>query len=225
MARAQNTATDVADHLRRRISTGELESGTPLRQEALAEALGVSRMPVRDALQKLLAEGLVVVHPNRGSFVASMTAEECAEVFDLREMIEVDALRRAVPRHTDSSRRKLQFIQAELEHAEDTQRWIEGDREFHELLYAPCDRPRTLEIIQMLRDAVQRFYVTQIRHSDHRQGWKKEHRLILKAVAKGDTSSASAALRQHIRETERVVQSRLNELKTKGRQRNVNVSG
>ncbi len=225
MTTDQNAAAGVADRLRRQISIGELAPGTPLRQEALAEELGVSRMPVRDALQKLLAEGLVILHPNRGTFVASLTEEQCAEIFDLRAMIEVDALRRAVPKHTDASRRRLRFIQAELEQTEDTHQWADGDREFHDFLYAPCGRPRTIKIIQMLREAVQRFYLAEMRHSDHSQGWKKEHRLILKAIDRSDVDAACAALRTHLRETERVVRFRLGELKTTEKPGNVRVSG
>jgi DNA-binding GntR family transcriptional regulator len=101
-------------------------------------------MPVRDALQKLLAEGLVILEPNRGTFVGSLTDEQCAEIFDPRAILEPDAQRRAVPKHTGSR-------------AEQTHQWARGDREFHELLCALCDRPRTLEIIQTLRDAVQRL--------------------------------------------------------------------
>ena len=110
-----NTASRIAERLRQQISSGERVPGTPLRQEALAKELGVSGMPVRDALQQLLAEGLVTLHPHRGMYISSLTAEECAELFDLRTTLESDALRRAMSKHTEASLRKLRFIQAELE--------------------------------------------------------------------------------------------------------------
>jgi DNA-binding GntR family transcriptional regulator len=211
-----NTSSRIAEQLRQEITSGERAPGTPLRQEVLAKELGVSRMPVRDALQKLLAEGLVILQPHRGTYISSLTPAECAELFDLRMMLECDALRRAMNNHTAASRRKLRFVQAELELAKDTRGWVDGDREFHELLYAPCARPRTLEIIRTLRDSVQRFYMGAMNHSDHRKGWKHEHRLILKATDRNDADAACAALETHLRETERVVQSRLKQLDYKG---------
>jgi DNA-binding GntR family transcriptional regulator len=214
----RSTSSRIAEQLRRQISSGERPPGTPLRQEALAMELGVSRMPVRDALQKLLAEGLVILHPHRGMYISSLTPEECAELFDLRTMLESDALRRAISKHTAASRRKLRFVQAELELAKDTRAWVDADREFHDLLYAPCARPRTLEIIRTLRDSVQRFYMGAMDHSDHRKGWKSEHRLILKAIDGNDADAACAALETHLRETERVVQSRLKQLNSQGEQ-------
>jgi DNA-binding GntR family transcriptional regulator len=212
----RNTSSRIAEQLRQEISSGERVPGTPLRQETLAKELGVSRMPVRDALQKLLSEGLVILHPHRGMYISSLTAEECAELFDLRMMLECDVLRRAMNKHTAASRRKLRFVQAELELAKDTRAWVDGDGEFHELLYAPCARPRTLEIIRTLRDSVQRFYLGAMDHSDHRKGWKNEHRLILKATDRNDADAACAALETHLRETERVVQSRLKQVNSQG---------
>jgi DNA-binding GntR family transcriptional regulator len=213
-----NTSSRIAKQLRQQISSGERVPGTPLRQETLAKELGVSRMPVRDALQKLLAEGLVILHPHRGMYISSLTPEECAELFDLRMMLECDALRRAMNNQTAASRRKLHFVQAELELAKDKRAWVNGDREFHELLYAPCARPRTLEIIRTLRDSVQRFYVGAMDHSDHRKGWRNEHRLILKAIERNDADAACTALATHLRETEHIVQARLKQLHCPGEQ-------
>jgi len=213
-----DTSSKIAEQLRREISSGERIPGAPLRQEILAKQLHVSRMPVRDALQKLLAEGLVTLHPHRGMYVASLTADECAELFDLRTMIECDAFRRAINNHTDASRRKLRFVQTELELARDTRGWVAGDREFHDLLYSPCDRQRTLKIIGTLRDSVQRLYMREMDHSDHRQGWKNEHRRILDALDRNDADTACAALQTHLRATERVVQMRLRELNSQGEQ-------
>jgi DNA-binding GntR family transcriptional regulator len=133
--------------------------------------------------------------------------------------------RRAVPKHTDSSRRKLRFIQAELELAEETGQWADRDQEFHQSLYARCDRPRTLEMIVTLRDAVQRFYRAEMRHADHQLGWKREHRRILKAVEENDVDAACAALGAHLRETERVVQSRLIQLGKRKKPKDEEISG
>jgi DNA-binding GntR family transcriptional regulator len=140
-------------------------------------------------------------------------------------MLELDSLRRAVRKHTGSSIRKLRFMHTQLELAEETHQWAHGDREFHELLYAPCGRARTLEIIKTLRDAVQRFYLAEMRHSDHRQGWKRDPQRIIRAVEGSDIEAACAALGTHLRETERVVKTRLRQLENREILRDVKASG
>src|SRR5580693_1173264 len=111
MGRLSATSYAIAEQLRADIVCGVREAGAPLRQELVASELGVSRMPVRDALNQLQAEGLVELIPNRGAFVASMTLEECAEVFELRALLECNALSHAISGHTDKSIRRLQQIQ------------------------------------------------------------------------------------------------------------------
>jgi DNA-binding GntR family transcriptional regulator len=204
-SRPATTADRIAERLRAEIIGGRLHPGAALRQEALAEELGVSRMPIRDALNQLQAEGLVALLPNRGAFVASLSLEECAELFDLRVMLECDAAERAVPRHTQSSILRLRHAQAELEAADDRDSWAAIDRRFHELLYEPCGRPRTLAIIAELRNRVERFYLATLTPESHRSGWKLEHRDILKSVSAGNAQAVREALRKHLRETQQVV--------------------
>ncbi|HEV2442743.1 MAG TPA: GntR family transcriptional regulator [Steroidobacteraceae bacterium] len=208
-ARATTTSDIVAESLRKEIAGGWLRPGSPLRQEAIADRLGVSRMPVRDALSQLHAEGLVDLLPNRGAFVSSMSAEECVELFDLRVMLECDALERAVAHHTDSSLRELRYIQGELEVATDRESWAAGDRRFHTNLYQPCGRPRTLRIIAELRNRVERFYLAALSPDDRRSAWRGEHRDILSAVGERDAAAACGALRRHLRETQAVVLAKI----------------
>jgi DNA-binding GntR family transcriptional regulator len=205
MGRASATSYAIAEQLRADIIRGVREPGSPLRQELVASELGVSRMPVRDALNQLQSEGLVELIPNRGAFVASMTAEECAEVFELRAILECSALSYAIAQHTDKSIRRLQQIQQELELEDDPAAWAQGDRQFHEALYEPCQRQRTLRIIEVLRNVVERFYLAKLSHDAHRVGWKREHRAILKAVAARDTDEACHQLCAHLCETQKVV--------------------
>jgi DNA-binding GntR family transcriptional regulator len=199
------TSHAIAAQLREQIAGGSRKPGEPLRQEMIAADLGVSRMPVRDALNQLHAEGLVDLMPNRGAFVASMSAKECVEIFDLRVLLECDALTHAVPCHTEKSLRRLQQIQRDLELEDDTCLWADGDRHFHSALYEPCERKRTLQIIDSLRNAVERFYLANLQHDDHRRGWKKEHRDILKATMDGNAKLACEKLRAHLRATQKVV--------------------
>src|SRR5829696_1672199 len=105
--RGSTTPDLIADSLREDILRGTIPPGQPLRQEELARRFGVSRLPVRDALLRLEAEGLVVVFPNRGAFVVSLSAAEVREIYDLRVLLEGDVLERAVPRVATADWRRI----------------------------------------------------------------------------------------------------------------------
>src|SRR5690349_4787840 len=104
---AATTVDTVANGLRAALQAGRWRPGDALRQEELAAEFGVSRIPVREALSRLQSEGLLVVEPNRGAFVPALTPADVTEIFDLRVLLETDALRRAVPGHTARSLRHL----------------------------------------------------------------------------------------------------------------------
>src|SRR6478672_13809392 len=97
----QTIASMTIEALRERILRGDYPDGEPLRQDALADELGVSRIPVREALRQLEAEGLVTFNPHRGAVVSSMSLDEIMELFELRADIECDLLARAVPLMTE----------------------------------------------------------------------------------------------------------------------------
>jgi DNA-binding GntR family transcriptional regulator len=201
---ALTTADSVAAGLRAALHQGRWSPGAALRQEELAAEFGVSRIPVREALNKLQAEGLVVVEPNRGAFVASLSAAEVREVFDLRVLLECDALRHAIPQHTPRTLRQLAALQAELDAEDDASLWLATDAAFHEVLYAPSGRTKTLEMIAVLRASVTRLYRAHLTPNTRRKGWRDEHHALLKAVAARNVERAVAALTRHLRETETV---------------------
>jgi DNA-binding GntR family transcriptional regulator len=202
--RPTTTADAVAAQLRIALHQGRWAPGSPLRQEDLAAEFGVSRIPVREALNKLQAEGLIVVEPNRGAFVARLSADEVREIFDLRVLLECDALRHAIPQHTPRSLRQLAALQAELDAEDDPTLWLATDAAFHEVLYAPSARVKTLEMIALLRASVTRLYRTHLTPHTRRKGWRDEHHALLKAVGAQQEARAVAALTRHLRETEAV---------------------
>ena len=206
---ATTTADAVAGALRRALHHGRWAPGAPLRQEDLAAEFGVSRIPVREALNKLQAEGLVVVEPNRGAFVARLSAHEVDEIFDLRVLLECDALRHAIPQHTTRTLRQLHALQGELDAEDDPNLWLSTDAAFHEVLYAPSNRGKTLEMIAMLRASVTRLYRAHLSPSTRRKGWRDEHHALLKAVGAGQVDKAVAALTRHLRETQTVARAAL----------------
>ena len=201
---ALTTADSVAAALRAALHQGRWSPGAALRQEELAAEFGVSRIPVREALNKLQAEGLVVVEPNRGAFVASLSPAEVHEVFDLRVLLECDALRHAIPQHTPRTLRQLTALQSELDAEDEPNLWLATDAAFHEVLYAPSGRAKTLEMIAVLRASVTRLYRAHLSPNTRRKGWRDEHHALLKAVAAGNVERAVAALTRHLRETETV---------------------
>ncbi|MBA5686686.1 GntR family transcriptional regulator [Rugamonas apoptosis] len=188
--------------LRTSITSGSLPPGTVLRQVELAEEFGVSRIPVREALQALQSEGLVVIEPNRGAFVASYSAEQLSEMFDLRVMLEVDALRYAIPQHTERSIRKLEALQRELDDEDQPAEWVRIDRDFHGELYAPSGRTHTLQLIAGLRGSVERFSLAHMGPDTRRTGWSDEHHQLIAAVRGRDVAAASAILTSHLRQTQ-----------------------
>ena len=189
--------------LRDAIASGQLAPGAVLRQAELAEQFGTSRIPVREALNSLQAEGLVQIEPNRGAFVTTLSAQELHELFDLRELVETDVLRRAVPLHTERSLRRLEAIQHELDGETVPLAWLRLDRAFHDELYAPSGRPRSLQLVGSLRAAVERFYLARLGPDARRPEWNDEHQRLITLVRAGDADGACAMLAAHLRETER----------------------
>src|SRR6476659_9698560 len=136
----QTVASMTLDAIRDGILHGHYIEGDPLRQDALADELGVSRIPIREALRQLETEGLVTFNPHRGAIVSSLSLEEIEEVFDLRASIESDLLRRAIPHLTthqlDQADEVLERYAVALR-AGDVAKWGVLNWQLHASLYAP----------------------------------------------------------------------------------------
>jgi DNA-binding GntR family transcriptional regulator len=133
-------ADGIAGALREEIQLGALVPGEPIRQEEVAARFGVSRIPVREAFGRLEAEGLVVVRPNRGAFVAVLTAEELREAYELRALVEGDLLTRAVTGLTTAHLARAEALHAALA-ADDPGEQGDLNREFHRVLLDPAAAP------------------------------------------------------------------------------------
>lgn len=199
------TASSLADRLRAEIDEGAWAPGAALRQDELAERFGASRIPVREALQMLQAQGLVTIAPNRGAFVVALDADEVEEIFDMRVMLEGHLLASALPRHNHKTMGRLEAMQAALEAEDQRAGWLGGDRSFHEALYAPADKPRTLATAMTLRGQVERYAMNRLGPGSRRAEWKREHRAVLAAVRERDAPRAVAALAEHLNETRAAV--------------------
>lgn len=198
----RRTLTDAAaDALRERILAGRLVAGTPLRQEALAAELGVSRVPLREALHRLEAEGLVVLAPHRGAVVAELPVAAAAELFELRALVESDLARRAVPRLTRADDAALGRAARAFEAAAaggDPLEWGGANRALHLALYAPAGRPETLEVVGRLHDRCDRLLRLQLALTDGLPRAVREHRAIVAAARARDARRVEQLVRAHI---------------------------
>jgi DNA-binding GntR family transcriptional regulator len=201
-ALTQTTSSAVTLLLRQSLDRGRWASGAPLRQEEIAAELGVSRVPVREALFQLQAEGLVRMVPNKGMYVRTATADDLREWFRLRRLIECDVLEQAVPLHTSATINRAETVQAALDKAQAVADWIAGDREFHEALYAPAQRPESITIVRRLRYLVDRFYFAKMKPGARAQEWHEEHHALVRAVRRRDAKAAVKVLQAHLAATE-----------------------
>jgi DNA-binding GntR family transcriptional regulator len=199
------TGAALAQRLREAIDAGRWQPGELLRQEQIAAEYGVSRIPVREALALLQSEGLLEIAHYRGARVSRPQAGEIDELFDLRLMVEGDLLARALGRHDQRSLRELARLEDKLEDADNRLGWISGDIAFHEALYGPAERPRSLALFRQLRAPIDRFNAQALGPGARKQGWADEHRQLIAAIGAGDASAARAILQQHLQATRAVV--------------------
>lgn len=187
-----------ADVLRADILEGRLPPGSVLSQTALATRLGVSRIPIRDALQQLAAERLVTVLPGKGAQVVTLSDGELAEIYDLRVLLEGDLLRRAIAVAGADDHARVAYAMARARLEAGRPGWAEGDWLFHAALYAPARRGRQVALVEELR----RTCVVQAAHyerlADRTPDWLDHHDALYRAFVDGDAERALGELRQHL---------------------------
>jgi DNA-binding GntR family transcriptional regulator len=197
----QTIASMTVEALRERILRGDYPEGEPLRQDALADELGVSRIPVREALRQLEAEGLVTFNPHRGAVVSSLSLDEIVELFELRADIECDLLARAMPRMTKEQLDRAIEVLDEFEDAlsaGEATRWGPLNWHFHAALYAPANRNFTMSVLQKLHQHSDRYFRMQVLLAHGGATANAEHRAIAAAVLARDTPTALERMRKHI---------------------------
>lgn len=190
-------AQHLAELLRRVIISGDLPPGAPLRQEELARSYDTSRIPVREALRLLQAQGLVRLEPNKGAVVAPLDAAELRENTEMREIAEVLAMKKALPHLSNAQIDKASAIQDKIECA-DVSEYGRLNKSFHLTLYGPCSRPRLLEHIAGLHDIAERHLGFTLAQLDYVPRSSNEHRAIIDACYSRDTTTALSLTSQHI---------------------------
>lgn len=194
----QNAAGRVANELRSEILHGDIAPGSRLSQLALADRFGVSRIPVRDALQMLAGEGLVHPTSNATALVTGMSVPELQELYELREAIEPMATQIAVPNVGRADILVMRKQLATMEATGDARAWLAANADFHAAVYKRASRPRMIELVEQLRRLTDRYLYVHIEVIGHTEHLHAEHLAIMAAVEAGDASLAARLTREHL---------------------------
>jgi DNA-binding GntR family transcriptional regulator len=192
----------VYEHLREEIISGRLIPGAELHEAALARLLGVSRGPIREALGRLATEGLVTIRPRRGAIVRALSNEEFIEAYQVREALEMMAVRLAVPRLTTEDLLEMERLIDEMAtcgEAEDVQAFFEANTDFHQRFFEVAGNGMLSELYRQLRGQIDRHRLRSLELRGDLARSIEEHRAILWAARTGDVERAVRLASDHIR--------------------------
>ena len=214
----------VVKTLRQAILKGELEPGERLMEIQLAERLGVSRTPIREAIRKLELEGLVLMIPRRGAEVAKISEKNLRDVLEVRRSLEELAIDLACQRIQEEELETLREAQKEFAAAVaagDAMEIAQTDEKFHEIIYSGTGNQKLMQILSNLREQMYRYRLEYIKDANKRQILLVEHEQILKALSLRHVQEARLAVREHIDNQEITVLKNLKEQEENDVQRKV----
>lgn len=201
-----NTLGDrVFQILKENIIRHDIPAGTRLSDQEIAQRLNISRTPVREAITRLAAEGLVEIVPRRGAFVVELSVRDIEETSDVREALERLAIELAVPRLTDEHCRLLQSIidrTTEAVGRGDDAAYFDLDRQFHEAIVEISDNRKLIEMYSTLGATMQAIRWLRCRSREHQEQTIEWHRRILAALVRRDAEAAMGVATDHIRDAE-----------------------
>ena len=191
----------VFENLRTAILEGNLKAGQRLMEVQLAEQLGVSRTPIREAIRKLELEGLVVMLPRKGAYVANMSFKDLIDVLEIRSSLEGLAASLAAERLREEDIADLERVAKEFETSvreADIDNVLKKDVEFHEKIFLMANNKKLYQLITSLWEQVHRFRVTYVSNYDASLSLVDEHNKILEAIKSGDSELAKKYATEHI---------------------------
>lgn len=180
--------------------SGELAPGQPIRQDSIAQRLGVSRVPLREALKTLEAEGQVVYQPHRGYSVAELSLRDLLEVYRMRQLLEAEAATVATERFTDTDLARIADAQLDVEKAADSDdlvAMIAANRRFHFALLEPSGMPRLLRVVRTLWDATDAYRAVYYNSDANRARVRQEHDAIVAAAQERRAEDLVRMLDEH----------------------------
>jgi DNA-binding GntR family transcriptional regulator len=190
----------VAERLREAIVKGDLKLGEQVSEAQLAQRMGVSKTPVREALLRLKSEGLVEIHPQRGTFVFTLSPQQLSHLLQFRAMVETEALREAMQTHPGPLLQRMAQCVKEMktaERAKDLPGLARIDMNFHWAFFESCDNHYLRDSYQLLR-----HQLTALRHRSPITNAVSSHQVLVDAVEDNDLDRASTLLRGHVLENE-----------------------
>ncbi len=180
----------VLAEIRRQLLDGRLAPGVSVRPDALGEQLGVSAVPVREALRILEGEGHVQYRPHRGYVVAALDVEDLIEIYRIRELLETEAVRRAIPLLKTDTVTRLREIVHEMEQVHDDVLSLTSvNRRFHFTLFEAAEMPQLVRVLRILWDSSDRYRLRYLMSPENRRLVHDQHRRMMQAVADGDVES------------------------------------
>ena len=191
----------VFNTLRQAIITGEFAPGERLMEIALANRLGVSRTPVREAIRKLELEGLVVMIPRKGAEVARITEKDLRDVLEVRCSLEELAAELAAERMDEEGQEKLDQALVEFESAiesGDNAAIADSDMEFHDIIFDATGNPRLIQIISNLREQFYRYRLEYLKDTQSHGRLVEEHQKIVNAIIEKNKEEAVRLIQEHI---------------------------
>ena len=196
----------VCEALRSAIRRGILEPGERLMEVQLADELGISRTPVREAIRKLEQEGYVIMMPRRGTYVSSVSVKDVKEIFEIRSALETLAAELATlriePDELIKLRALLTEIEGHIEREDSMDKIVATDVEFHGLLYQVSRNERLVAIISNLMEQLARFRTLSMSYPGRLKETLAEHRAMVEAIAAGDVEAARDAAERHMEQAE-----------------------
>ena len=202
--RTRSRADFVYESLRDAISDGRIAVGERVREEEIARNLGVSRTPVREALQRLHQRGLLVFGNGRGLVVAELSQHQVLQLYAMREILEGSAARFAAQHANATDVTILYRQQKELAEAKpDALLLVTLNRRFHQAIYEAAHNQYLMQTLNMLHDSLALLHNATFRVPNRRSESDEEHRRIVAAIEKRDPDAAEQAAREHIRQAQR----------------------
>lgn len=191
----------VFNTLRQAILRGELEPGERLMEIQLANKLGVSRTPIREAIRKLELEGLVAMIPRKGAEVAEITEKSLRDVLEVRGALEELAVKLACDRITQTEIEELKKAEREFEQilkCGDVTEYAEADVKFHDIIYHTTDNERLIQLLSNFREQMYRYRVEYLKHENLHETLLAEHERIIEMIEKRDVEKAIEVVCKHI---------------------------
>ena len=205
--------------LRQAILKGELEPGERLMEMQLAEQLGVSRTPIREAIRKLELEGLVLMIPRRGAIVAKITEKDLKDVLEVRASLERLSTKLACERMEEETIEELREAQEAFKAAlrgDDITLQAQKDVEFHDVIYKSTNNLRLIQMLNNLREQMYRYRLEYLRDGTSHQKLVEEHEAIIEALSRRDTEETTNIMVGHVYNQEQAVMRKIHEAESTG---------